>query len=149
MKNFIVNISLILIVGVLFIKNSYSQNLISNPSFEIYDTCPDNASQIQHALNWFQPSWGTPDYYNSCYVSGVTNVDIPSNVFGYQNARTGNAYTGLFAAYPWPDYPDYREYIEIKLDSTLVSGVKYYVRFFVSLSDSSVYSTDDIGLVFQ
>lgn len=148
MKNLLPGIPIIIFSCFLFTEKTFSQNLVPNPSFEIYVTCPDNASQIQYAVNWFPPTWGTPDYFNSCYTTGITNVDIPSNVLGYQNAYFGNGYAGLFAAYPWPDYPDYREYIEVKLDSTLEAGIKYYVRFFVSLSDSSVYSTDDIGIVF-
>jgi hypothetical protein len=30
-------------------------NLVPNPSFEVFDTCPDAPSQITRAIPWFQP----------------------------------------------------------------------------------------------
>ena len=35
-------------------------NLIKNPSFESFDTCPDNLSQIDRALYWYTAR-PTPD----------------------------------------------------------------------------------------
>lgn len=126
------------------------QNLVPNPSFEVYITCPNNIGQIEYSTLWFQPTAGTPDYYNNCttYPLGV-----PINYAGYQNAHSGNAYAG-FAAFllaydtTFP-FPNYREYVEIKLDSQLQAGEKYFVSFYLSLSDSVNYATDAIGAFFS
>lgn len=124
-------------------------NLVPNPSFEVNDTCPSYVSQLAHALPWFQPSWGTPDYFNTCATDW--HVDVPLNWFGYQNPRTGNAYAGIFATIIIGDtaYPPYREYLEVKLDSALQAGQNYFVSFYVSLADSVNFATDDIGVLFS
>ena len=121
-------------------------NLVPNPSFEINDTCPDNTGQIFHATSWFNPTQGSPDYLNSCSSFLGT-----ANLWGYQNAHLGNAYAGLFASVndTSSGIYDYREYVEVKLDSALASGVKYFVSFYVSLADSMNFATDRIGANFS
>jgi hypothetical protein len=61
----------ILLLAIVFVIKAYGQvNLVPNPSFEIYSTCPDNISgtqddQVSKATGW--SSWiKTPDYYNVC-----------------------------------------------------------------------------------
>jgi hypothetical protein len=130
--------------------NSYSQvNLVPNPSFEVYDTCPNNAGQIYYSVPWFQPTMGTSDYLNSCIA---TPLGVPLNFYGYQPAHTGGAYAGFFACILMYDsfpFPNYREYAEVKLNASLQSGVKYFVSFYVSLADSVNYATDAIGVCFS
>src|SRR3989304_8059835 len=130
-------------------SSSFSQtNLVPNPSFEQYDTCPQAPSKINFAKYWFNASTGTTDYYNACFDTlqpWASLMDVPSNFIGYEYAKTGNAYAGLFASYGWLDY---REYAETKLVSQLQIGTKYYVLFYVSLPDSANYATDDIGILF-
>lgn len=128
------------------------QNLVPNPSFELYSTCPNSAGQIDYAVPWFQATTGTPDYYNSC-VNGDTlwgnSLGVPKNFFGYQPAKTGTAYSGFMIREDvnWP--VNFREYIEVQLISPLVAGTKYFVSFYVSLGDSSNYASDDIGVYFS
>ena len=47
---------------------SYAQNLVPNPSFEIFITCPNTFGQIGLAIPWFQSNTiaSSSDYYNSC-----------------------------------------------------------------------------------
>src|ERR1035438_3040495 len=125
---------------------SFSQNLDPNPSFEDTLHCPISQAQIYDAPPWFDPTADTPDYFNSCY-SGTSNapVGVPKNFEGYQFARTGVAYAGFFAAgyFFFPD--NRRDYIEARLLDSLKAGKKYYVEFYVSLSDSSIWAIDFIG----
>ena len=136
----------------LFFSCCFSQNLVPNPSFELHDTCPNSSGQIDYCINWFNPTLGTSDYFNTCFDT-VNNwyaiVDVPTNQFGYQIAKTGNAYSGFLASdnVSWPI--NYREYIEVKLNNPLITGNRYFVRFYVSLADSSNYATSDIGLYFS
>ena len=118
-----------------------------NPSFELNDTCPNNTGQIFHAVPWFSPTQGTPDYLNSC----SSFLGVPENLWGYQNAHSGNAYAGLFASMNDTSMGiyNYREYVEVKLDSALTGGVKYFVSFYLSLSDSMNFATDRIGAYFS
>lgn len=126
----------------------YAQNLVPNPSFEVYDTCPDFTSQIRHTITWFDANTGTSDYYNTCSISPPNTVGIPSNYFGYRYAHGGNAYAGFMVSDDI-NYVNYREYIETKLTDSLVAGTKYFISFYVSLSDSSNWATDDIGVYFS
>jgi hypothetical protein len=125
-----------------FVANAFAQvNLVPNPSFENYTACPNNASQITYASPWFQPSTGTPDYFNSC-ANPASTVSIPVNALGHQYAHSGNAYSGIIVF-----AQDYREYIEVPLTNTLVAGTKYYISFYVSLSDTCAKSTSTLGLL--
>lgn len=128
-------------VVTIFLK---AQNLVPNPSFEQYSSCPTSDGQIELAFPWFNPTQGTPDYYNICYANGAWDMGVPANWIGYQNAKTGIGYAGI-AVYPVQNPPSYREYIAVKLMDSLIAGTKYYISFSISLADSVIYATDDIG----
>jgi OOP family OmpA-OmpF porin len=125
------------------------QNLVPNPSFENHTTCPDGPAELPFAYPWFQPTLGTPDYFNTCSV--YSDMDIPQNFMGNQFPHSGSAYSGFFACFVYYDslLPDYREYCEVKLDSPLLNGTDYFVTFFISLADSMNYATDAIGAFFS
>lgn len=130
-------------------QNSFAQiNLVPNPSFEQYSSCPSSLNQVYLASPWFNPTQGTSDYFNACFTNTGFSADVPSNWIGYQNARTGDAYTGI-AVYPVQNPPDYREYVEVRLKDSLQAGVNYYVSFYVSLADSVNYAADSIGAYFS
>jgi gliding motility-associated-like protein len=122
-------------------------NLVPNPSFESYKSCPKYISNIDLATYWYTPTEGTSDYYNSCVISGG-NAGVPNNFCGYQYARTGYAYAGFGAIYNNPSYNN-REYIAIRLVEPLKAGAKYSVEYYVSLSNSTANSsriaTDALG----
>ncbi|MEP7170526.1 MAG: hypothetical protein ABI855_14245, partial [Bacteroidota bacterium] len=117
------------------------QNLVPNPSFEDTIHCPIGINALNDAVGWFKPTLGTPDLFNIC------NLNIPHNFFGYQVPRTGVAYAGIITLITTYDsvYNSWREYAEVKLNSSLQTGTKYFISFYVSLADSVNYATDDIG----
>ncbi len=70
---------------------SFAQNLVPNWSFEDTVSCPTGGGAIDLAIGW--SSYGhTPDYCNIC---NTAFQGIPSNQWGYQDPKTGNAYAGL------------------------------------------------------
>ena len=125
----------ILLLGInLSIKG---QNLVPNPSFENYLTCPTTFDQISiYTGNWFSNPAYTPDYYNSCEpnsnLAGSLYPGVPNNLFGFQYASTGNAYAG-FVAYDY-NVSESREFISTQLNSALIIGTKYFVTFKVNLA---------------
>lgn len=125
------------------------QNLVPNFSFEQYSSCPTQSSEIIFATGWSDANTGTADYYNACFTTGGVSVDVPNNWMGFQNANFGDAYGGIMLFENSSTITDYREYLQAQLASTLINGVKYYVSFRVSHSDSSCYVTDDIGVYFS
>jgi hypothetical protein len=104
-------------------------NLVPNPSFEVYDTCPNTLSQISRAVNWHSART-SPDYFNSCTSSSSSNW-VPKNFWGYRYPASGNAYAGL-AAKATGFYD--REYIAAQLTTPLQIGIKYYLSLKVCLA---------------
>jgi hypothetical protein len=82
-------------------------NLVPNPGFEIYDTCPQDlfnppysgTNAICRAIPWFQPNSpgitcsGSTDFFHAC------SSFVPQNILGFQYARTGSGYAGAGIAY--------------------------------------------------
>lgn len=153
--------NLILLLCLLFGLNVKSQ--ILNGDFELYSSCPTWFStpgdyQLNYCENWYIPTEGTSDYYNSCSISST--VSVPSNIAGYQEAYSGNAYTGiwaneiffgaLFGCMDGTKTGYGREYIQQELEIPLTVDSVYYVSFFISLADSSGgYAVKNIGLKFS
>jgi len=121
-------------------------NLVVNPSFEDTVSCPTTLADLSATTFWTAPTQGSPDYFNSC--TSNSDVDVPNNGFGNQMALSGNAYTGI-SVYDLFDTYSYREYIQVQLQQTLVSGQKYWVSFYVSLSDFNDYAIQELGAYFS
>lgn len=135
---------LLLIIILLYRITADAQtNLVPNPGFENIAQCPTLLGQIHLANGWFSAN-GTPDLFHSCTMSNV--LGVPANGLGYQNAVDGNGY-GHFYSYSYNN-PNYREIPAIQLTSTLQIGMKYYISFFVSKTDTSSFkcSTNGIGI---
>ncbi len=130
-----------------------AQNLVPNPSFELYDTCPNNYALLNYATSWTNPLYhASPDYFNSCDTSGTHIAGVPSNFVGFEPAHTGNGYAGIITyRYNNPSLHlnNYREYIQVQLIDSLISNLNYCIQFYVSPSDSSRYITNDIGIYFS
>ena len=126
-------------------------NLVSNGSFEEYSQCPDPATldpmpdnMIELATGWDNPTGYSPDYFHSCVVI-ANGLGVPQNGYGHQNARTGNAYAGLISMIE----TDGREYIQTQLATQLIAGKQYVVTFYVSLAESCLYSSNNMGTYFS
>jgi hypothetical protein len=134
-------ILIITILSMITLSN-HAQNLVPNPSFENYSSCPTNFSQTNRATPWYDPTAGSSDYFNACAV-GFANVPFIANGNGYQYARTGNAFTGLYALNCFCDAG--REYIQVQLNSSLLADSCYWVEFYCNLVAPSGYSIDKLG----
>jgi len=134
----------------LLFSYSEAQNLVPNYSFEVYDTCP-NGGDIQYALPWYNPTVGSPDYYNQCSFPG--GASVPSSFFGFQNANTGVAYSGICVYGSDPGYPSQREYLQVGLLDTLIANKHYCVNFYVNRPDKPIIiynaAITKIGMLFS
>ena len=133
-----------------------AQNLVPNPSFETYVTCPISDSEVQQGIitPWTTASTATSDYFNACFIpSPFPSMDVPSNAQGYQFARTGDGYAGIISAETADTaltiIGDYREYLQVPLTAPLVAGNEYNIEFFWSLSDRSSLYAEEIGIYFS
>lgn len=119
------------------------QNLVPNGGFENLYNCPIGAD-LYNAIDWFSPSLGTPDVYNSC-ASLSSNISTPINGYGFQNPKDGNGYAG-FVPYSFNATSiNYREYLGVKLKEKLIKSTLYKVGFYVSLANNSPIAINNIG----
>jgi hypothetical protein len=131
-----------IIILSIIVKNNYAQNLVPNSSFEIYSSCPTGPSQTNKAVPWYDPTAGSSDYDNSCDI-GFANVPFCAGGNGYQFARTGNAYAGLYALNGMGNAN--REYIQVQLVSPLIADSCYLVEFYCNLMNNMGYSINKLG----
>ena len=106
------------------VKFSFSQNLVPNWSFEIFDTCPNYYNEINLSTGWSSYSQ-SPDYFNSC----GSLMGVPMNDVGFQYAKTGNAYAGFIS---FGRVRNYREVVGTQLMNPLTITQKYFVSFYVA-----------------
>ncbi len=130
-------------------------NLVPNPSFEMYDTCPQYVNGINFATGWLSFRF-TPDYDNTCSTSSL--VSVPSNYFGYQYPASGNGYADIATYAPGLGNENVREFMGSKIIDSLIIGQKY----FASVKVSAAYNagtgmagagntcfTNNIGITFS
>lgn len=117
-----------------------ADNMVYNPSFEEHSKCPERIESLgimREVDAWWQPTGGSSDYFNVC---GGRESGIPRNKMGFQAARTGEAYCGIYCS-----QEHYREYLQTELKEPLQAGKRYRVSFWVSLSDKSPHAIATLG----
>lgn len=132
--------------------NTFSQNLVPNPSFENYKTLPcswltSSTAFTSSVEDWFVPTQGTADILsslvnNTCALSTKSTFSLNN---GQQDPRTGDVMAGIISH----GETNYREYLEVKLKSPLVVGKEYYAEMYVMTSDSSAYSSSHLAMHFS
>lgn len=118
-------------------------------TWDLIYACPwQNVTQIPAAI------FPTPDYF--CSDNLVTDpVHLPNNFMGWQQSYTQNSATG-YTGYAgiltywggdsnFPADPDYREYLQIPLNSTLIAGNQYKISFRISKADKAKWKSKNIG----
>lgn len=125
------------------ITYGYTQNIVPNPSFEDTLHCPTTMSSISDSPPWFSANNIPAKYFNNCNQG---DWGVPNNIEGHQLSHTGNAYAGI-ATYGAGG--EFREYLQVKLISSLIGGNNYCVEVFVSLADSQTVAANNIGVYFS
>ena len=129
------------------------ENLVPNPSFEETRACPKDCDYIGGVIAWNLFPNFSADYFHRCANvfqtmeyrrrfprEEILNFSTPCNIFGYQEAHSGDAYAGISMC---------NEALAVKLMRPLAKDSVYKVEFFVSLSDSSNVGTRYFGMYFS
>ncbi len=132
MRNFV------FIIIILLSKICFSQNLVPNPSFEDYTSCPDASSQLFYAIPWIAKDNNSVEYFNSC----SSTRGVPNHGSSFQYAKTGQAYAGFWAYNGINN--NYREYLQVQLNSILSVNNCYLITFYVN-TDIGNYAVNSIG----
>ncbi len=124
---------------------SESQNIVPNASFEILDSCNITLSGGIYYGNypsWNSPTDGTADGFNNCTPN--LSFSMPSNGFGFQYPHSGNGYAGgAFYAM------NFREFLQVRLDTSLIANQQYCASVYVSLANRSQLPCNNIGMYFS
>ncbi len=144
------------VIFAIFSQSIFSQNLVSNGSFENANACPVGLNELFLCSNWmpYGTSHPSPDFFHSC--SSPHKMGVPNNAFGQQYAKEGQAYVGLIAYLTidkkhkenWKLSDNHREFIQTYLEEPLIEGKRYYAEFSVSLVEDCDYAIGNIGMVF-
>ena len=117
-------------------------NLVDNGSFEDQKKKPKKLGAISYADNWYQPTAVKTDLFTS---GKVEPINVPTNVYGTEEAKDGDSYAGLVIFSYGNKVP--RSYIGTRLNSPLKKGQKYCVQFSISLAEGSKYACNKMGAV--
>ena len=120
----------------------HAQNLVKNPSFENYIQCPVGFGLFNgYVKDWFGfTGTNTSSYFHSC--APLPN-SVPQNIFGNQNAFSGNAYACI-NVFSWSFDPNHRSYVEGNFQSVLKKDSIYCITYYVSLCDFSLGAIKNI-----
>ncbi len=119
------HISILAIVGLSLLNMVLGQNLLPNPDFENFSSCPDANSQLDRCDDWFEFS-PSVDYYNCGYTGNPSIRGTPSS---------GNGCVGFWAqplnngACPGGNPPFFKETLAANLLSVLEIDSTYRVSF--------------------
>lgn len=112
-----------------------TSDYIKNPSFESYDECVANVSNLNSCSGWYAPSTGTSDWFDTCMNSAFPSFGtaVPFTFgIGYQYPFHGAGFVGLFTN----DLTfNYREYVETELLKTLKPNAMYRLSNRICLSN--------------
>lgn len=142
----------------LFAFQSTAQNLVLNPSFEqTTSNCgnfggegffSDLTGSWDNASNNLEgDSCSSPDLFSDCNLifGNPAPTNMPNSVLGFQVSRTGTRHAGIITH---EALSEYREYIQGRTTSPLVAGQSYCVSMYVSLGNSVLYATNNLGIYF-
>lgn len=100
-----------------------AQNFVPNWSFEDQVSCPTAFGQVDSCQHW-SVYRETPDYYNACSTNEL--LQVPSNLTGFQEPSTGQAYMGIWT---YVVSEQYRESFGVRLISPMQMGTTYFLSF--------------------
>jgi OOP family OmpA-OmpF porin len=125
--------------------NAQNQNeMVENGSFEQIEGKIKKAGSIEVAVGWMSPTKTSADIFSSSVKEGFS---VPNNVFGKEAAHDGDTYAGI-KSFSYGD-KEARTYLSAKLKVPMRKGLKYAVKFYVSLAEGSKYASNNIGANFS
>ncbi len=161
MKFFYFFISILFGIG--FNPLASAQNLLQNPSFEdSISGLPPTHKYSQKKYNqvlvkgWYQPTGGTPDFYNS-------DLSYVSEGIPVHTARTGEGRIGLIfdnggnkqserekdSSNHYKDNDHYKEFISARFLRPMVKDSLYEVKFYMVQDKRSNYVSRNVGVYFS
>lgn len=145
-SNNLKKLSSILMIGLTTVSaiGQETENLVPNGSFEATDGKVKKLGGIGSATGWTSPTGARADLFTP---SKVPEINAPENFYGKENAKEGSNYAGIVGFSYGNKVP--RTYVMTKLVAPLKKGMRYCVKFNVSLAEASKYASNNIGANFS
>lgn len=137
-------VSTIFVLGLSAFSAFAQENLVPNGSFEATEGKIKKIGAISSATGWSSPTAVQADLF----IPGkVMEINVPDNMYGKEDAKEGSNYAGIVAFSVGNKVP--RSYLMTKLSTPLKKGMRYCVKFSLSLADGSKYASNQIGVNFS
>ncbi len=153
--SFIKSFLSVVFVFICFVNTKAQINYVQNPSFEVFDTCPNYIGLIKYATHWSNlpdGTGGTTDFFHACANPNII-TGIPSNGWGqnYQHPKTGNGYCVIIGFGYLSQNPEtsFREYATNRLKGKLKPNTSYCVKGYVNFSEAGYCGIDGFGFYFD
>lgn len=141
------------------ISLSVAQNLVLNPSFELYKLCPSskNLNFSSDIMQRFCHNWESigiaqrlaigagGQYLNTCVVEPFPANGLPNSKWAYQHPHSGNAVAQILISGS-STFSESRLFYGVELAKPLVVGKKYKIGFYINLADSCKSACNNIGI---
>ena len=127
-----------------FSLHAQEENLVENGSFENLEGKLKALGCIDNAKPWMSPTGARADIFTP---SKVLDINTPENIYGKEDAKDGTNYAGIVGFSYGDAIP--RTYMMAHLNSPLKKGMKYCVKFNLSLAELSKYASNKIGVKFS
>jgi len=114
---------------------NHSQNLIRNPDFELYSSCPVAISEVTKANFWYSAIENS-DYFN-CSFTGIPSI------INTTTAYSGSGFMGFLSN---GDLNGSAEAIGQHLIQPLIPNLRYSITFAAKRTDQGPYATNCGGI---
>jgi gliding motility-associated-like protein len=123
-------------------------NLVPNPDFEIYDTCPTSVSQICMASPWNAAFFYLNNYYSrsSDYLNTCSSDTLIQKILLNKMPHSGYGCAAIILYAKSTGFTNYREYIEVKLKEKLSKKKKYCCNLYTVPSIYFNMAIENIGM---
>ena len=120
-------------------------NLVYNGDFENYTGKLSKTGKFYLVDSWDVLTSARADYFEK--GNALKSIGIPNNVYGEQEAYSGQHYAGINAfSY---DPKNLRSYVFTELKASLQKGQLYCVKYVVNLADRSRFAVANLGAYFS
>ena len=118
--------------------------MVENGGFEQLEGKIKKAGSIEVAVGWMSPTKTSADLFARRVKAGFS---VPNNPFGKEEPYEGDVYAGI-KTFSYGD-KEARTYVSAKLKTPMRKGLKYAVKFYVSLAEGSKYASNNIAANFS
>lgn len=120
-------------------------NLVNNGDFENYTGKLNKEGKFYLVDSWDVLTSERADYFDAENIN--KSIGIPNNIYGEQEAFSGQHYAGINAfSY---DPKNLRSYMFTELNTPLLKGQLYCVKYVVNLADRSRFAIANLGAYFS